>query len=193
MKEKKEKRIAKLADAVNEPALSGNKAKGKKFFIGADKIGNDAKDVTDLDPFTLPKVKSEVDPQTMEMVIELPKNQVKPVNGRIFCVETDPGEMKTKSGLILPTDYQAPQARGGRQRRLRRFWVVDVADDVSLKVAGRKLQRGDEVYPFIPNEAEAWSFPIVFDYYLNTSYIVLHETELAGIGNPENIKQDEDD
>lgn len=119
---------------------------------------------------------------TATSVIELPKNQVKPVNQRIFCFEQDPGEMKTQGGIIVPSSHNLPDAKGGKARYRKRYFVIDVADDCTIKVNDRKISRGDEVYPFIPQEAEEWSFPTVFDFYVNAAYLVFHETELAGVG-----------
>lgn len=128
---------------------------------------------------------------TATSVIELPKNDVKPVNQRIYCIATDPGEMKTGGGIILPSTHNSPEAKGGRKRELRRYWVVDVADDCNIKFNGRKISRGDEVYPFIPQEAEEWTFPMIFDFYTNKEYTVIHETELAGVGMSSLLKKEE--
>lgn len=152
------------------------------------------------EPDNLPRVgKKSYKDITATSVIELPKNEVKPVFGRIFCIAQDPGEMKTGGGIILPNTHNAPEAKGGRKRELMRYWVVDVADDckVTVPVARkseerRKLERGDEVYPFIPQEAEEWTFPTVFDFYLNQEYLVIHETELAGVGMSPALKKEDD-
>lgn len=113
---------------------------------------------------------------TAVAVLQIPINQIKPINQRIFCIETDPGEMRTKGGIIIATDYKTSEAKGSRKRNLRRYFVVDSADDCS-----NKYSRGDEVSPFIPDEAEEWSFPKVYDFYTKKVYTVLHESELAGI------------
>ena len=125
---------------------------------------------------------------TAQSVIKLPKNQVRPVNQRIFCIAVDPGEMKTEGGIILPTEYSLTEAKGGQKRRLLRYFVVDVADDCNIRyekianVAPSKIERGDEIFPFIPVEAVDFKFPTVHDFYNHKDYIVLHETELGGVG-----------
>ena len=125
---------------------------------------------------------------TAQSVVKLPKNQVRPVNQRIFCIAINPGEMKTEGGIILPTEYTSAEAKGSQKRSLFRYFVVDVADDCSIRygkmanIAPSKIERGDEVFPFIPVEAVDFKFPTVHDFYNHEDYIVLHETELGGVG-----------
>jgi len=124
--------------------------------------------------------------QTVMAVVEIPNNVVKPLNGRIFAIEQDPGEMKTEGGVIIPTTYQAPEAKGAVTRNLRRYYAVDVADDVTLPVC-----RGDEIFPFIPQEAENWSFPVIIDWAINKAYLVFHESELAGYSHTDQENKEE--
>jgi len=148
----------------------------------------------------LPKMKTKsYEDITAFSVLEIPKNQVKPVNQRIFCISQDPGEQKTEHGIIIPNQHNKPESKGGRKRERRRYWVVDVADDVTLEVPlfpgskeRRPLERGDEVYPFIPEEAEAWDFVMVYDFYTNKEYIVFHQTELGGVGMSPSVKKEKD-
>ncbi len=124
---------------------------------------------------------------TAQSVVTLPHNQVRPVNGRIFCKEVNPEEMKTDGGIILPSQYDKPEAKGGQQIQLKRYFVIDVADDCTIRFKKRenttpcKIKRGDEVFPFIPDVVD-FKFPTLFDFYINKEYMVFHETELGGVG-----------
>ena len=126
--------------------------------------------------------------------VELPKNKLKPVNGRIFIVSKQVADHKTASGLILPSSWEG--SKQSRKVELNRYFVVDVAPDVELLVAGRPLKRGDEVSVFIPAESDGYNVPVVSDYYHEDSpkYGSLHFTELSGIFNrePEFIKDKKD-
>jgi len=164
--------------------FAGNRTPAKKLHIVTpDKI--DPKLTAGKPPKVDQKSYEEI---TAQSVVKLPKNQVRPVNQRIFCVAVDPGEMKTESGLILPTEYTQPEAKGSQKRRLFRYFVVDVADDCNIKYEKTKnsepskIERGDEVFPFIPVEAVDFNFPTVHDFYNHEDYIVFHETELGGVG-----------
>jgi hypothetical protein len=133
-------------------------------------------------------------------VIELPKNRVKPVNQRIFCIAQDPGLMKTDGGIILPSVHNASEGKGGQKRKLMRYFVVDVADDCDIRFnktednpEGSKIERGDEVFPFIPAEAVEWSFPETFDFDLNIGYVTIHQTELAGVSISPLIEKEEEE
>ena len=131
----------------------------------------------ELQPDNLPKVGSKSYKDiTAVSVLEIPTIGLKPINGRIIVLDTDPGEVKTPGGIIRATKYRSAESKGGKTRKLRRYYVIAVADDCTLDIA-----RGDEVHPFIPDQAEDWSFTEVFDYYTNDWYYVFHETELAGI------------
>jgi hypothetical protein len=148
----------------------------------------------------LPKVDQKTYEEiTKTSVITLPDNKVKPVNQRIFAIAQDPGEMKTDSGIILANTYNLPEAKKGRKREVLRYFVVDVSDDCDVKVpytkddgtiSRRNLERGDEIFPFIPAEAEEWSFPLVHDFYNNNDYIVFHQSELAGVGMSSLLKKE---
>ena len=176
----REKRIDRLAEAVKEQPTpqhsSGSIFRGK----------GPTHEIDNLPKRKEPKSFKEI---TAQSVIELPKNQVKPVNQRFFCIGQDPGEMKTAGGVILPSIHNAPEAKGGQKRELLRFWVIDVADDCDIMIPTgpefkerRKVERGDEIYPFIPEDAVDWSFAKVFDFYINQQYYVFHQTELDGVG-----------
>lgn len=143
-----------------------------------------------INPADLGKIKGSYTDKTVMSVIELPKNQIKPMNRRIFAIAQDPGEMKTAGGVIVPTDFSMPESKRGVERKLRRYYVVDVADDVDLQVNGRKLSRGDEIFPFIPQEAEEWTFPEVFDFYISKKYLVFEQLEICAIGMSSSLKKE---
>ena len=134
---------------------------------------------------------------TVQSVIKLPRNQVRPVNQRIFCFEVDPGEIKTEGGLYLPTSYNKPEAKGGQTRKLMRYFVIDVADDCTIRFSkdrnseARKIERGDEVYPFIPDTAVEHDVIVLHDFYNQQDYVVFHETELGGVGVSPLISKEE--
>lgn len=135
---------------------------------------------------------------TAKSVVKLPYNQVKPVNQRIFCIAIDPGEMKTEAGIILPTTYTSIEAKGNQKRNLLRYFVIDVADDCDIRFEKTKntklskIERGDEVFPFIPVEAVDFRFPTIHDFYNHEDYIVLHQTELGGVGISSLLKKEKD-
>jgi len=134
---------------------------------------------------------------TAKSVIKLPHNQVRPVNGRIFVITVDPTEMKTEGGIILPSSYQKETAKGSQKRTLLRYFVIDVADDCTIRFtktensSPSKIERGDEVFPFIPVEAVDFEFPELHDFYNNENYTVIHETELGGVGVSSLIEKEE--
>lgn len=105
-----------------------------------------------------------------------------PVNQRILCIDIDPGEIKTDSGIILPGQRTAP-AKDDSIRSKPRFIVAAAAGDAILidKDGSEYLiQQGDEIYPFWPEDAIGFSFPLVFDYGTMRFYTTFHITELAG-------------
>lgn len=126
--------------------------------------------------------------------VELPKNMLKPVNGRIFIVSKKVSDHRTASGLLLPSSWEG--SKQDRKIELNRYFVVDAAPDVNLEVTiknkSRLLKRGDEVSVFIPAESDGYNVPAVSDYYHEDSpkYGSLHSTELSGIfaKEPEFIK-----
>lgn len=176
---KQSKRIDKLTDAIGHE-------------VGAINSEWESVSTEDMLYKKIPKIPGNTyEDITKVSVINLPNNQVKPVNGRIFAIAQDPGEMKTEGGLILPTAYSMPEERKGLKRERLRYFVVDVAEDCNIKVPTkgpqnedwkRNLERGDEIFPFMPQDADGWTPPIVHDFYNNQDYIVFHESELAGVG-----------
>lgn len=148
--------------------------------------GNPIEDKNDFSPSPFTEAElSKYQELISKMIIEIPYNKIKPVNQRIFCIEVDPHEQKTEGGIIIPTQFALSEAKGGRTRKLRRYFVVDLADDCTIPV-----KRGMEIYPFIPIEAEAWSFPEVYDWEAGKIYITLHQTEIHGISMAEVVEKD---
>jgi hypothetical protein len=122
-----------------------------------------------------------------ELVVELPRNTIKPVNGRIFLYEVSADEVKTKAGILLPTSHIVQKQDRQMSREIRRYYVLDTAVDCQVtfiphgEIEPRKLRRGDEVFPFFPEEMENWSLPKVIDWNNNAMrYCVVHETEIGG-------------
>lgn len=106
-----------------------------------------------------------------------------PVNQRILCIEVDPGEIKTGSGIILPGQKTGVAKDGETMQDKPRFIVAAAAGDaIFIDADGKeyKLSQGDEVYPFWPPGAIGFDFPYVFDYGTKQYYTTFHTTELAG-------------
>lgn len=132
--------------------------------------------------------------------LEIPVNKLKPVNGRIFCVEVVP-ELKTTSGLVLPQSYQRSDAKGSRKIERRRYFVVDVANNIKnmeeVKFTDnngkkRSPQRFDEVTPLYVEDVEEYHWPKAYDYATGKEYTVFHYTELQGIQSTELLILEED-
>ena len=105
-----------------------------------------------------------------------------PVNQRILCIDIDPGEIKTESGLILPGQKTLEDKKGESQDKPRFIIAAAAGDAVLIDKDGKEynLQQGDEVYPFWPPGAIGFDFPTVFDYKTQINYVTFHTTELAG-------------
>ena len=173
-----------IPDLNNSDKIDKNLTKGKTIYMGP-KPEEEKIPVGKVPPKLEQKSYEDI---TVTSVVELPNNQVRPVNGRIFVIAVDPSEMKTESGIILPSSYQKETAKGSQKRQLLRYFVIDVADDCTIRfkkasnLDSGKIERGDEVFPFIPVEAVDFEFPEVHDFYNHQNYTVLHETELGGVG-----------
>ena len=184
----------------NQSVFTGTTSSRNKPILGEpDKI--DSKMTNEKKPRVKEQSFEEI---TAQSVITLPKNQVRPVYQRIFCIAVDPGEMKTEGGVIIPTSFNQPEAKSNQKVKLMRYFVVDVADDCTIRFKKNrndrtvpsslpqdKIERGDEVFPFIPPDAVDFVFPEVFDFYNNERYIVFHETELGGVGVSPLISKEE--
>ena len=117
--------------------------------------------------------------ESNQQVVNVPKNILKPVMGRIFVIEISAPERK-KSNIILPTNYQKGE-RGNEVVHLKRYIVVDVDPQTEI-YKKHNLRRGDEVTPFIPESAVKLDWPFVIDWGNGgESYLVFHETEIGGI------------
>jgi co-chaperonin GroES (HSP10) len=122
---------------------------------------------------------------TAVSVIDVPRNHLKPVNQRIFCVKVDPGEQKTESGIILATSYGNDESKGKKVKKFR-YFVIDVAVDCTVEFIDHKdnkrtLRRGDEIAPFIPEDMISYSHTLVHDFGNNEIYVSFHQTEIAGV------------
>jgi co-chaperonin GroES (HSP10) len=112
-------------------------------------------------------------------VVNVPKNILKPVMGRIFVIEVSAPERK-KSNIILPTHYQKGE-KAHEIVQLKRYIVVDVDPQTEI-YKKYDLRRGDEVTPFIPEGAVKLDWPFVVDWGNGgETYLVFHETEIGGI------------
>lgn len=115
-------------------------------------------------------------------VYETTNPSIIPVNQRILCIEVDPGEVKTESGLILPGQKTLPDKSGTVHDKPRFVVAAAAGDAILIDADGDEylLRQGDEVYPFWPPGAIDFDFPTVFDYKTKQHYITFHPTELAG-------------
>ena len=114
-----------------------------------------------------------------DKTIELVKNVLKPVMQRIFVKEINVDELKTGSGLYLPTRYKAGEKKHEVRER-NRYIVIDI-DPTSILYTQNGLRRGDEVVPFIPEGATNAEWPKVLDWSNGEEYLVFHDTEIGGI------------
>lgn len=129
----------------------------------------------------------------MEQVVDIPRNVLKPDNGRIFVIEVSAPERKVKLlkdlDIVIAKDYQKGD-KAGDQIQLHRYIVVDIDTDTTLHKQ-KGVKRGDEVSPFIPEGAVRLDWPFVIDWNNGEKYYVFHETEIAGhaILNIENVTE----
>jgi co-chaperonin GroES (HSP10) len=124
-----------------------------------------------------------------EFEIQIPKSTIKPMNGRIFCIDKLV-DVKTKGGLILPTSIKGWQGQDQVDIEYRRYFVVEVSEDITIaqlhveeekngKKVKRKLMPGDEVSPFFPPDMVNFKFAEVIDWNNAKKYIMFHYTEIA--------------
>lgn len=132
-------------------------------------------------------------PKVKETVIELPECSYKPQNQRIFALEVDPGEVKLKN-IIIPTVEYGWSTRAGYDERVNikhsRYIVVAVADDITVQnlcvndpETGeiRRIERGDEIVPFFPEDMTHFKFPVIRDWKNGGQHFTMfHYTEIAG-------------
>jgi co-chaperonin GroES (HSP10) len=162
----KKTNIERLEQAINQSEMS-------------DKSKDSIAPIVDLN---VPKLKGKTYEEiTATSVVTIPKNTFKPVNQRIYCVEQLANEMKTSGGLIIPSKFSMPESqRRNVEREMKRYFVVDVADDVDISFNGNKIMRGDEVCTFMPSDAIAYSPTTICDFGSGTTFIVFHQSEIAG-------------
>lgn len=120
-------------------------------------------------------ISPETDHLVTEVVIDIPYNTIKPVNQRIFAVAFDPGEQKTKGGIIIPTKFATAESEERKKKDYKRYYVVDFADDCTLP-----LKRAMEISPFFPEDSIGFTFPEVIDWGNGRRYTTFHQSELAG-------------
>jgi len=176
MKEKRKKELESIAKDLAEDDIRKYPLSPEEFFAPG-MIGVD---------INRKKVKS-ADEILNELVIELPRNHAKPVNQRLFVLEVIADEVKTKGGIILATSFTQQKQERQVTKEIKRYYVIDVAHDCTLSFIpyGEKekriVQRGDEVFPFFPEEMLEWSIPRIIDWDNSAArYCVVHESELAG-------------
>ena len=119
--------------------------------------------------------------------IIIPETKMRPSPTRIFVIGVTPDPPMTKSGIILPTQYQAG-VRGNDVKTLIRFFCVAVGDEVKKQTFdGEQLEPGDEVvYMDIPDAIRV-EIPTVQDteYFDRkgeiVKYYLFDSMEIAGI------------
>ena len=142
----------------------------------------------------------------MKMKVELPKTTITPARGRIYCkaypIDEKKAQKETKSGIILLPGTQVNEKTGEKLKHYV-YLVVKVGPldgNVKVEEAGdpeaahnqklspgetiqpvyRDIRRGDQVYWFMPIDAQAFSWAIVIDWETGEELIMFHESEMAG-------------
>lgn len=113
--------------------------------------------------------------------IDIPKCKKIPVNGRIFAIETAGSESKTDAGIIIPHKYKSKKGEDMSIKDVNRYFVVTWDKDGIPKEISDKLRVGIEICPFIPQEAEDWSLPVITDFETGSQFLSIHYTELSAI------------
>lgn len=165
-------RLEKLADEV----------KDANDYYQIPKSPGDSINPADLHDMRLPRKEGI---KTFEEIaftkkIEIPKCLVRPVNGRIFVIETDGSEMKTAAGIIIPQKMK--DKKDESMKNIQRYFVVAWAKDIPTEILDM-LSIGIEVNPFLPQEAEEWTLPIVVDWSTGNRFKSVHYTEIAGVSD----------
>jgi hypothetical protein len=141
-------------------------------------------------------MKKEKENNKVALVIELPMPSFQPVNGRIFVKDIAGEDLKTKSGLYIPTNFTTMKGDYKQKWQHKRYFVLAVADDVNIQIAYegekifegvpypsksfRPLQRGDEVAIAYHEDAQGYNPVQVMDFTNGELYITFHETEIMG-------------
>ena len=136
----------------------------------------------DLNPADLPKLeKRSYEDIASTRRLDIPACKKIPINGRIFVIETAGSETKTEAGLILPHKYRSRKGEDIDIKDVNRYFVVKWDRDEIPQSIQDKLHVGIEVSPFLPQEAEDWSLPVIIDFETGNQFSVIHYNELAGI------------
>jgi len=131
---------------------------------------------------------------TFKYELKLPIASMEPCNGRLYAVEVTPRVDVTPSGIITTTDVipgvkQGPTGKPAAEIRRKRYIAISVSKDLTIgRSLGSKekspIRRGTEIFPHLPNEIEAFTFPDVIDWAnAGAKYKVFHESELIGFDN----------
>lgn len=126
----------------------------------------------------------------LKMVVELPRPTIQPVNRRMYCVAVKTDEVKTKAGIIVPTDFTKTKMQETQHWEFKRYFIVAVSEDFDLTFKDhstgevRKPRRGDEVVIFYHEDALRYSPALVVDFGNGgEKYCVFHQEEIAGMAN----------
>jgi len=121
----------------------------------------------------------------VEVVVEIPKTDLQPQNGRILVIGVSAEDVKTHAGIIIPTNFTEMKGDDKLEWEFRRYFVIAVAKDVQLTVkvgdkAPRQIKRGDEIQPFFHSDALKVEYPQVIDWDNGGEKLtMLHESEIA--------------
>ena len=160
---------------------------------------NETPDTSEFDQPTKMVVKTAEQIES-DTVIDLPVNLIRPMNGRIFCKELRAFEKKTRGGIIMATSFEQYRGEDKIKRDYKRYFVIDVSNDLTGTFQPldptqppRKLRRGDEVFPFFPEQMTDWTPVYVIDWNNGgMKYCVFQEMELAGAGLINLIQEDDE-
>lgn len=164
MKEKRKKEINEMANSIDD--VRQYPMTKEESFQGSS-VGPDIK-----------KRLLKADEIIATKKLEIPKCQVKPMNGRMFIKEVSGYELKSPGGLILPQKMMPK--KNDDMEDIKRYFLVDWDHEEIPDHIQRFFEVGLEVNPFL-NEAENFVFPKVVDWQGNNVFIVMHYTELAGV------------
>jgi co-chaperonin GroES (HSP10) len=78
-------------------------------------------------------MKKEKENNKVALVIELPMPSFQPVNGRIFVKDIAGEDLKTKSGLYIPTNFTTMKGDYKQKWQHKRYFVLAVAPDVNIQ------------------------------------------------------------
>jgi hypothetical protein len=124
--------------------------------------------------------------------LDIPTCKITPLNGRIFAIETSGIESKTDAGIIIPHKYKSKKGEDIAIKDVNRYFVVAWDPDGIPEHIAKRLSVGIEIFPFIPQEAEEWSLPVITDFETGNQFLSIHYNELGGISNtiPEKVEEE---